>query len=151
MQRGDQVWSVAAPESESIQLGGTMDSQASKLWFCSCDWHLILLPLMSNWPFWCSNPSIFPHFFLPKSPRSSPFPTFSSFPKHPIVNPVQSWNIPPPCPILCLTPLGSKPQQSETWSGIGSSWWVSCLHAGAEGLLGQPWQSLGRMSLPLSL
>lgn len=29
-------------------------------------------------------PSIFPNLFLPKSPRSIPFPTFGSSPKHPI-------------------------------------------------------------------
>lgn len=50
----------------------------------------------------------FPHLLLPKSPKSSPSPTFGSFSKHLIKNPVQSPNALSPHRIMLSTSFGSK-------------------------------------------
>lgn len=88
-------------------------------------------------------PFIFPHFLLPKSPKS----LLGSSPKCP----VWSWNAFPWHPPMCPMPQDSNPVQSQKCPGLDSSWWVSHLGIGAKALLGQPWEGVDRMSPPLSL
>lgn len=78
-----------------------------------------------------------PHLFIPKRPKSIPFPTSSTFLKHLVLSLVQSQNALPPHPIMCPLPPGSNPSPSKRSSSVDPSWWVSCLDAGAEALLGQ--------------
>lgn len=58
---------------------------------------------------WCrlSHTQSFPGFPSPQQPRSHPFCTLGSFPKHPIVSRVQCQNAHPLHPIMCPTTRGS--------------------------------------------
>lgn len=92
-------------------------------------------------------PSFFlPVPFLPKSPKSLLFPTFVSFPKHPLINPVLSPNALSLNPVMCPAPLGSCPSVLARWSrelpmgdGDGCHAWTTVLMI----LLEQHWMELG--------